>query len=71
MAKTNETQNDAINATLWRVNYSYTVNGNLRSGSYVLPAETPQKARDEAQKNLETRFLNTGSYFKVTTVKAF
>ena len=63
--------NNTPNAPLWRVNYSYTVNAMLRSGSYVLPAEDPNAAKEQAQKLLTERFTNTGSYFKITGCKAF
>lgn len=65
------TDNEAAELPLWRVNYGYTVNGALRSGSYILPANNPQEAKDKANKALTEKFVNTGSYFKIASCKPF
>lgn len=80
MARNNDQTNHIVTTTaeanattlpLWRVNYNYTVNGNLRQGSYILPANNPTEAKEQAHKTLSDRFANTGSYFKISKVIAF
>lgn len=77
MSKANEKsattihQENAATRPLWRVTYSYTVKHQLRSGTYIIPANNPQEAKDEAHKILSEKFANTESYFKVGNTKPF
>lgn len=56
---------------VWRVNYRFIVNFQLRNQSYIIPAASKEEAIQKAEEILNERFTGTGQKYTITGTKEY